>query len=421
MALAAGAVLFVSSILCATGRAQEPVDAAAVKDLLARIDAARGATANSLLIDGTYEVTFEGVDTPVAKGAFRERFAGSGLARHTTEMGPHGKMEKGVFKDLVWELDPSMGARVHRGQNAAASRRYLDIVRGASPRDLYTGFEAEGTRQIDGRELTVLRMTPEIGKPDLWYVAADGTVVRIDTHLPAPESAGASFGMDDMMETQITFADWKQAGDARYPHKRTLRMGPAVVTSICSKVQANTEIDTASFEPPKAVREAKVEDAEPAFRADGSPNFQIVDRQPQAVASIRVKCKPSEISATLAVLLPEVMAHVNSVGGRLAGPPFSRYHAFSESEIDIEAGIPVQARIEAGGRVANSELPGGRVVTAWHVGPYDGLSAAHEAMGAYIESKKLKITGGCWETYWTDPGMVPDPSKWRTQLFSPIE
>ena len=29
--------------------------------------------------------------------------------------------------------------------------------------------------------------------------------------------------------------------------------------------------------------------------------------------------------------------------------------------------------------------------------------------------------GGAWEVYWTDPGVVPDSSKWRTQLFMPIE
>ena len=36
---------------------------------------------------------------------------------------------------------------------------------------------------------------------------------------------------------------------------------------------------------------------------------------------------------------------------------------------------------------------------------------------------ELKLTprAGPWETCWTDPGMVPDPAKWKAQLFLPVE
>ena len=32
----------------------------------------------------------------------------------------------------------------------------------------------------------------------------------------------------------------------------------------------------------------------------------------------------------------------------------------------------------------------------------------------------LEAAGGPWEVYWTNPGMVPDPAKWRTQIFAPL-
>ena len=28
---------------------------------------------------------------------------------------------------------------------------------------------------------------------------------------------------------------------------------------------------------------------------------------------------------------------------------------------------------------------------------------------------------GQWEIYWTDPGLEPDPAKWRTQIFFPVK
>jgi effector-binding domain-containing protein len=121
------------------------------------------------------------------------------------------------------------------------------------------------------------------------------------------------------------------------------------------------------------------------------------------------------------VLLPEVMAHVTAARGKIAGPPFSRYHSWSETEIDLEAGIPVQQPVAAKGRVASSELPAGKAVTCWHVGPYDGLGAAHAGLQAHLAAQRLQARGGAWEVYWTDPGMVKDQAKWKTQLFAPIE
>jgi effector-binding domain-containing protein len=158
-----------------------------------------------------------------------------------------------------------------------------------------------------------------------------------------------------------------------------------------------------------------------AMPADADAPYQIVEREAQPVASIRVKCKPDEISATLAVVLPEVIAHLNASGAKMAGVPFSRYHGLGGAEIDLEAGIPVAKPITEKGRVKNSELPAGKAVMAWHIGPYEKLTAAHQALQGYVDANHLKSRGGPWETYWTDPGMVPDPSKWRTQLFMPVE
>jgi effector-binding domain-containing protein len=58
---------------------------------------------------------------------------------------------------------------------------------------------------------------------------------------------------------------------------------------------------------------------------------------------------------------------------------------------------------------------------AWHVGPYEKLADAHQSLRAYVDAHRMQARGGLWEVYWTDPGIVPDPSKWRTQLFMPIE
>ena len=62
----------------------------------------------------------------------------------------------------------------------------------------------------------------------------------------------------------------------------------------------------------------------------------------------------------------------------------------------------------------------GKAVMAWHFGEYEKLAGAHEALQGYLAAHEMKARGGPWEVYWTDPGMVPDPAKWRTQIFAPI-
>ncbi len=425
------------TILCATASAQGQPDVG-VESLVAKIDAARGKAASpmsSLAVEGTLAIEFAGVPAAgyVMNGKFREVFAGADRARHVSDLGEQGGvLESGITADTAWEVDPVMGARVYAGAQAQTVRRHFALLRGASPRELYESIARVGTQELDGREHVLLRMTPAQGKADTWYVDPEtGVVGRIDITLPASEGAQAVWGMDAEIETQVVLGDWRKVGGALHPYRRAVTMGPATFTFTSTKVEAGVRLEPREFTPPAAVLDLKnaTATAEPiagaaAAGADAtaaaSP-YAIVARPAQSVASIRVKCSPQEISATLAVVLPEIMAHLNASGAKMTGVPFSRYHAFGAAEIDLEAGLPVAKPIAEKGRVKNSELPAGRTVTAWHIGPYEQLGDAHRSLQAYLEANRLKSRGGPWEVYWTDPGMVTDPSKWRTQLFMPIE
>lgn len=423
-----GAFALFTSIL----HAQSPAPAAATKPLdpavaalLDKVAATRGigggVKTRTAVVTGDFEVSFASQPGPVAKGTFRDTFSGTDLARHVSDMGSFGTMEKGVHRDVVWEVDPHMGARVHRGVGAAAMQRYFAMLRGDDPRSLYAQIAIAGTETLEGRPHTALRMTPAEGDADTWFVDAGHRVVRIDTALPAPESADAAFGMKDLMPAQLTFAEWQAVEGGHFAMTRTLVMGPATVTFAGKKAEVGGALAAETFAPPSAVAKVKPETVGPAFGPDGKPTYQVIERAAQPVASIRMKIKASEISAQLGVILPEVATQLTALGAKMAGPPFSRYHSWTGDEVDIEAGIPVQKPIEATGRVKNSELPAGKLVTCWHIGPYEKLTVAHNGLMTHLAEAKLKQRGGPWEVYWTDPGMVPDPSKWKTQLFQPIE
>ena len=121
----------------------------------------------------------------------------------------------------------------------------------------------------------------------------------------------------------------------------------------------------------------------------------------------------------LAIMLPEAMQHVLAQGGQLTGPPLVRYHKWGDP-LDLEACIPVSGPIEAGGRVQSKKLPAGPAVVGWHVGPYEQLGVTHEKIGAYVNEHGLEPQGAPWEEYWSDPGLEPDSSKWRTRIVWPI-
>ena len=105
----------------------------------------------------------------------------------------------------------------------------------------------------------------------------------------------------------------------------------------------------------------------------------------------------------------------------MTGPPFTRYHSIDGDTVDIEAGFPVKKAIKDSGRIKASELPAGEVAVTWHFGPYEELEKSHALLEKWMKSQSLESGGGMWEIYWTDPGIEPDPKKWRTQLIWPIK
>lgn len=149
--------------------------------------------------------------------------------------------------------------------------------------------------------------------------------------------------------------------------------------------------------------------------------FGIGQAGAQRVASIRHITVPAEIGPTLGTLLPEVFAYLDGEGIKPSGPPFVRYHEFRPDRIDLEAGFPIAALPKPKGRVGIGELPGGRMATTTHIGPYETLNQAYDALIAWIKAQGHQVAGAPWDIYWTDPGQVPDPSQWRTEVRWPIQ
>ena len=101
----------------------------------------------------------------------------------------------------------------------------------------------------------------------------------------------------------------------------------------------------------------------------------------------------------------------------IGGAPFAWYHGTPTTTIDVSAGLPVEyltGQLPPG--VEAVERPGGRAVTAMHIGPFDTLHETYQAVEAWIEEHGLESGDDAWEEYLTDPATEPDPATWQTRV-----
>ncbi len=148
--------------------------------------------------------------------------------------------------------------------------------------------------------------------------------------------------------------------------------------------------------------------------------IRIQNLKSQPTLAMTATTTKAEVSSVLADLLPQVHVYTAQSGADMAGPPFTRYHNRSEQGVELEAGMPVTEPAAGEGSIEAGELPGGPAAVTIHVGPYDRLSEAYEALETWLRENGKESAGAPWEVYLTDPGLDPDPETWQTQIVWPV-
>ena len=83
--------------------------------------------------------------------------------------------------------------------------------------------------------------------------------------------------------------------------------------------------------------------------------------------------------------------------------------------MNIDFGVQVVRPFEPEGDVRCTETPTGEVARTVHVGPYDLLGDAHNAIHAWCAATNRKIAQASWEIYgdWNDdPGLLETTIKY---------
>jgi effector-binding domain-containing protein len=142
-----------------------------------------------------------------------------------------------------------------------------------------------------------------------------------------------------------------------------------------------------------------------------------VERVPaRKLAAIRRQVRLGEVGEVWKPALDLVWAFLRANPDlRADGHNVFVYHhpARRDQPMDVEFGVEVTRPFEATGEVVAAETPAGEVVTAVHVGGYDRLHAAHDAIHAWRAREGRTFAGVSWEIYgdWSD-----EPSKLETTV-----
>ena len=139
--------------------------------------------------------------------------------------------------------------------------------------------------------------------------------------------------------------------------------------------------------------------------------------RPELVAATRATIPLGDIPRTWKPALDRVWAFLKTRRDLDPGHNLFLYHhsAPRHEAMNIDFGVQVARSFEPEGDVRCVETPAGEVAKTVHVGPYDRLGDAHNAIHTWCAANNRKIAQASWETYgdWTeDPALLETTIKY---------
>jgi effector-binding domain-containing protein len=145
-----------------------------------------------------------------------------------------------------------------------------------------------------------------------------------------------------------------------------------------------------------------------------SVNVQTV--QPCKLAAVRREVAPGEVGSAWGPAVGKVWDFIRSQPGlRTDGHNIFLYHHSTQPGAPIlcDFGVEVTRRFETAGEVYATETPGGEAAVAVHLGPYDRMNEAYNAIDRWMAANRRESAGHSWEIY-GDP--TPDPAHTETTV-----
>ena len=148
--------------------------------------------------------------------------------------------------------------------------------------------------------------------------------------------------------------------------------------------------------------------------------IKILELQDQPTLTMRAIYPVEKLPEFFGTAYGSVMAYMQELGEAPAGMPFGIYYNLDMSALDIEAGFPVARVLPGKGKISASIIPGGKYISTTHVGSYDSMKPAYDALNEWAKRNCYEPTGIAYEYYLNDPsagpGIVPE-----TEIRFPVK
>ncbi len=148
-------------------------------------------------------------------------------------------------------------------------------------------------------------------------------------------------------------------------------------------------------------------------------NYEVVVEPAQAelIAAVRATVPAAGIARAWRPALDQVWALLKATPDLRPGLNFFLYHhpARRDEPMAIDFGVQVAHPFDPQANVRCVETPSGEVAKTVHVGPYDQLIHAHNAIQAWSAANNRKIGHASWEIYghWNnDPTLLETTIKY---------
>ena len=139
----------------------------------------------------------------------------------------------------------------------------------------------------------------------------------------------------------------------------------------------------------------------------------------EAVA-IRKTLPMSELQDFFNTAFLDLSTVIREAGASSIGPPFVRYYSVKPEAADVEAVMSCDKPVQVSGRIKPLHLDAGQAAIVRHVGRYDKMKPAYEAIAQWMSHHGKHPTEAPREVYVTTALEVPDPSEWVTLVEQPM-
>ncbi len=146
---------------------------------------------------------------------------------------------------------------------------------------------------------------------------------------------------------------------------------------------------------------------------------ELKEQAAQPALSVRTHAAVQDLPSLFGKTYGAIMQYLAELGEQPAGMPFTAYYSMDMQNLDVEIGFPVARPLAGKGEIQASEFPGGKLASAMHVGPYDQLGAAYEALGQWVKAQGYEATGVTYELYYSEP--ETPPQEIRTEIIFPLK